>query len=336
MRRRRTLTTVLAGLAAVAVTGVAACTADSAAAPGKVDVVAAFYPLQFVTEQVGGAHVAVTNLAKPGAEPHDLELSARQVGRVSDADVIVYLKGFQPAVDDAVEQVGGDRAFDVSTAVPLLAASESEHVHAGEAPDQHAGEAPDQHASEEPDQHAGEEPEQHDESGTDPHIWLDPVRLSAIGQQVADRLGAADPEHKADYAANAAGLRTRLAGLDQEYAQGLRNCQRRELVTSHAAFGYLADRYHLEQVGLTGVTPDTEPAPQRLAAVAQEARQHGATTIFFETLVSPKVADTIAREVGAKTAVLDPIEGLQPGATGDYFSIMRANLSTIRTALDCP
>ncbi|HTF11660.1 MAG TPA: metal ABC transporter substrate-binding protein [Asanoa sp.] len=309
MRRRRTLSAVIAGLAALAVTGLAACTTGSAAAPGKVDVVAAFYPLQFVSEQVGGGHVAVTNLAKPGAEPHDLELSARQVGRVSDAKVIVYLKGFQPAMDDAVDQVGGDRAFDVSGAVSLLAAGASDHL------DVHEG------ASQ--------------QSGSDPHVWLDPTRLATIGQQMATRLAAADPEHAADYAANADRLRTELTGLDQQYAAGLQNCQRRELVTGHAAFGYLADRYHLEQVGLTGVTPDTEPAPQRLAAVAQEAREHGATTIFFETLVSPKVADTIAHEVGAKTAVLDPIEGLQPGATGDYFSIMRDNLTTIRTALDC-
>ncbi|MEV0715487.1 metal ABC transporter substrate-binding protein [Asanoa sp. NPDC050611] len=311
MRRRRIVSALIAGIAALAVTGAAACTTDSAAAAGKVDVVAAFYPLQFVTEQVGGGHVAVTNLAKPGAEPHDLELSARQVGRVSDADVIVYLEGFQPAMDDAVEQVGGDRAFDVATAVPLLKAGESDHVHEGEAPGGH------------------------DEATTDPHVWLDPTRLATIGRQVADRLAAADPANKADYQANAARLTAELTGLDQEYAAGLANCQRRELVTGHAAFGYLADRYHLEQVGLTGVTPDTEPAPQRLAAVAQEARAHGATTIFFETLVSPKVADTIAREVGARTAVLDPIEGLQPGATGDYFSIMRTNLTAIRTALDC-
>jgi zinc transport system substrate-binding protein len=313
MRRRRIVSALIASLAALAVTGVAACTTDSAAAAGKVDVVAAFYPLQFVSEQVGGGHVAVTNLAKPGAEPHDLELSARQVGRVSDAAVIVYLKGFQPAVDDAVDQVGGDRAFDVATAVPLLDAGESDHVHEGEEPARHHD----------------------DEATTDPHVWLDPTRLATIGQQVADRLAAADPANKADYAANAARLHTQLTSLDGEYAAGLRNCQRRELVTSHAAFGYLADRYHLDQVGLTGVTPDTEPAPQRLAGVAQEARAHGATTIFFETLVSPKVADTIAREVGARTAVLDPIEGLQPGATGDYFSIMRTNLTAIRTALDC-
>jgi zinc transport system substrate-binding protein len=309
MRRRRTLSAVIAGLAALAATGLAACTTGSAAAPGTIDVVAAFYPLQFVSEQVGGGHVTVTNLAKPGAEPHDLELSARQVGRVSDAKVIVYLKGFQPAMDDAVDQVGGDRAFDVSSAVPLLSAGASDHEHAGETED------------------SG--------SSTDPHVWLDPTRLATIGQQVATRLAAADPEHAADYTANADRLRTELTGLDQQYAAGLQNCQRRELVTGHAAFGYLADRYHLEQVGLTGVTPDTEPAPQRLAAVAQEAREHGATTIFFETLVSPKVADTIAHEVGARTAVLDPIEGLQPGATGDYFSIMRDNLTTIRTALDC-
>ncbi|MEV4538133.1 metal ABC transporter substrate-binding protein [Asanoa sp. NPDC049518] len=312
MRRRRTLAAVFAGLAAFAAIGLAACTNESAAAPGKVDVVAAFYPLQFVSEEVGGGHVTVTNLAKPGAEPHDLELSARQVGRVSDAEVIVYLKGFQPAMDDAVEQVGGDRAFDVSTAVPLLQAGESDHTHEGE-----------------------EEPAHEGESSTDPHIWLDPIRLAMIGQQVADRLAAQDPEHAADYTANASRLRTELTGLDQEYATGLATCQRRELVTSHAAFGYLADRYHLEQVGLTGVTPDTEPAPQRLASVAAEAREHGATTIFFETLVSPKVADTIAAEVGARTAVLDPIEGLRPGATGDYFSIMRTNLTAIRTALDC-
>jgi zinc transport system substrate-binding protein len=309
MRRRRTLSAVIAGLAALSATGLAACTTGSAAAPGTIDVVAAFYPLQFVSEQVGGGHVTVTNLAKPGAEPHDLELSARQVGRVSDAKVIVYLKGFQPAVDDAVDQVGGDRAFDVSRAVPLLSAAASDHERADETED------------------SG--------STTDPHVWLDPTRLATIGQQVATRLAATDPEHAADYTANADRLRTALTGLDQQYAAGLQNCQRRELVTGHAAFGYLADRYHLEQVGLTGVTPDTEPAPQRLAAVAQEAREHGATTIFFETLVSPKVADTIAHEVGARTAVLDPIEGLQPGATGDYFSIMRDNLTTIRTALDC-
>jgi zinc transport system substrate-binding protein len=258
-------------------------------------VVAAFYPLQFVTERVGGDMVRVTNLVKPGAEPHDLELNPRQVGQLSDADLVVYLKGFQPAVDDAVAQQAGDSAFDVATVQPLLDGG----------------------------------------NGKDPHLWLDPTRLAAISDRVADRLAAADAPRAADYRARAAGLRADLEKLDREYADGLRQCQRHEIVTSHAAFGYLADRYHLTQIGITGLTPETEPTPQRLAEVTAQARAHNATTIFFETLVSPKVAEALAREVGAGTAVLDPIEGLQPGTSDDYFSVMRQNLSVLKPALGC-
>jgi zinc transport system substrate-binding protein len=130
-------------------------------------------------------------------------------------------------------------------------------------------------------------------------------------------------------------LRGDLETLDREFTDGLATCQRREIVTSHAAFGYLAARYDLDQVGITGLSPEAEPTAQRLAEVAEEAREHHATTIFFETLVSPKVAETIAQEVGADTAVLDPIEGLQPGSTGDYLSVMRSNLAVLRPALGC-
>ncbi|WP_173084193.1 metal ABC transporter substrate-binding protein [Phytohabitans rumicis] len=315
MRNRPTPRALVIGAAtALAIGTLAACGNDSSAgnASGKVDVVAAFYPLQFVAEKVGGDAVDVTNLAKPGAEPHDLELNPDQVAQITDAKVIVYLKGFQPAVDEAIEQQGGDRAFDVSSAVPLLDATAG-HEHEGEA--------------------ATEEPES--TGGKDPHIWLDPTRLATIGDKVAERLGQADPDRAADYTARAATLRSELETLDKEYAEGLKTCQRREIVTSHSAFGYLAERYNLEQIGITGLTPEAEPSPQRLAEVAEEAKEHKATTIFFETLVSPKVADTIAQEVGAKTAVLDPIEGLQAGSTDDYFSVMRKNLATLQTALGC-
>nr|MDT0662420.1 metal ABC transporter substrate-binding protein [Micromonospora sp. DSM 115978] len=321
-------TLAVTATALLAVTGVAACGESSAGAgadPDRVDVVAAFYPLQFVAERVGGDAVNVTNLAKPGAEPHDLELNPGQVGEVTEAELIVYLKGFQPAVDEAIEQSGGDRSFDVATVAPLLDASAGGHTHEEEG----------EHADE--DEHADEEAEHADESGgKDPHVWLDPTRLATIGEQLAERLGAADPDRAADYTARAGTLRAELETLDQEYAAGLRTCQRREIVVSHTAFGYLADRYDLEQVGITGLTPEDDPSPQRLAEVAEEAREHGATTIFFETLVSPKVAETIAREVGAQTAVLDPIEGLQPGSDDDYFAIMRSNLTTLKTALSCP
>ncbi|WNM37205.1 metal ABC transporter substrate-binding protein [Micromonospora halotolerans] len=291
--------------------GLAACSSGDGGGsdPDRVDVVAAFYPLQFLAEKIGGDAVAVTSLAKPGAEPHDLELNPRQVGQVADAELIVYLAGFQPAVDEAVEQNGGKRAFDVAGVQPLLDAAAGGHQHDGE---------------------AGHEEES---GGKDPHLWLDPTRLATVGDRLAERLGRVDPDRAADFTARAAALRTELTGLDADYTRGLATCQRREIVTSHTAFGYLAEHYRLEQVGITGLTPDAEPSPQRLVEVAEEAREHGATTIFFETLVSPKVAETVAREVGATTAVLDPIEG--PPADGDYLSAMRANLQTLRTALDC-
>ncbi|MEU4161669.1 metal ABC transporter substrate-binding protein [Actinoplanes sp. NPDC026670] len=286
------------------------CGGDSAGANGKLSVVTAFYPLQFVSERVGGDAVSVSTLTKPGAEPHDVELTARQVGAVADAGVIVYLGGFQPAVDDAVKQNGGDRAFDATTAVETITEQEA---------DDHA---------EEGDAHTGAA------AGADPHVWLDPTRLASIADKLAERLGKADPAHAADFTARAATLRAELTTLDGEFKTGLAECARRELVTSHTAFGYLADRYELTQIGITGIDPETEPSPQRLAGVAAEAREHGTTTIFFETLVSPKVAETIAKEVGAQTAVLDPIEGLTD-ESADYFSVMRANLTALKLGLEC-
>ncbi|WP_089158019.1 metal ABC transporter substrate-binding protein [Micromonospora sp. NBS 11-29] len=297
--------------ALLALGGVAACSdgGGGGSDPDRVDVVVAFYPLQFLTERVGGDRVTVSNLTKPGAEPHDLELNPRQVGQVVDAELIVHLTGFQPAVDEAMDQNGGDRGFDVAGVAPLLDAAAGGHEHEGE---------------------AGHEEEA---GGKDPHVWLDPTRLATIGDKLAERLGTVDPGHAADYTLRAGALRAELTKLDTEYAEGLRTCQRREIVTSHTAFGYLAERYELEQIGLTGLTPESEPSPQRLAEVVREAREHRAGTIFFETLVSPKVAETIARTVGARTAVLDPIEG--PPAEGDYLAAMRANLQALRTALDC-
>lgn len=317
MNLRSTPLALAVATALLALGGAAACSTDGPADadPQRVDVVAALYPLQFVAERIGGDAVRVTNLAKPGAEPHDLELNPGQVGQVSEAELIVYLAGFQPAVDDAIDQNGGDRAFDVAGVQPLLDASAGGHEHEGE------GE--------------GEESHEEETGGKDPHVWLDPTRLATIGDKLAERLGKADPDRTAEYTARAKILRTELEALDAEFTQGLKTCQRREIVVSHTAFGYLTERYQLEQVGITGLTPENEPSAQRLVRVIEEARKHQATTIFFETLVSPKVAKTIAEEVGAKTAVLDPLEGLSGDGTGDYLSVMRGNLRALRTALSC-
>ncbi|MFG1882287.1 metal ABC transporter substrate-binding protein [Micromonospora sp. NPDC049102] len=315
MTNRTTPRVLAAATALLALGAVAGCSTGGPAGadPQRVDMVAAFYPLQFLAERVGGDDVRVTNLAKPGAEPHDLELSPRQVGDITEAELIVYLKGFQPAVDEAIAQDDDARVFDVASVQPLLDASAGGHNHEGE-------------------EEQGEERHEH---AKDPHVWLDPTRLAAIGDQLAHQLGTVDPGHAAGYTARAASLRADLTALDGEFSKGLATCQRREIVTSHAAFGYLADRNRLQQVGITGLSPDVEPSPQRLAQVVEEAKEHRASTIFFESLVSPKVAETIAGQVGAKTAVLDPIEGLAPGSDADYFSVMRTNLQTLRTALSC-
>lgn len=294
-------------------TALAGCSDSANGDDGKLTVVTAFYPLQFISERIGGDAVRVSTLTKPGAEPHDVELTASQVGEVAGAGLIVYLNGFQPAVDDAVKQNGGDRAYDAASVVEMIPRTEA-----------------DDHAEEEGAEHAEEE----EHGANDPHVWLDPERLATIGDKLAERLGAADPAHAADFTARAATLRTELTTLDGEFKTGLTDCTRRELVTSHSAFGYLANRYELTQIGITGIDPETEPSPQRLAAVAAEAKEHGTTTIFFETLVSPKVAETIAQEVGAQTAVLDPIEGLTD-ASADYFSVMRANLTALKLGLEC-
>jgi zinc transport system substrate-binding protein len=311
MLKRWTVTcTALLALAAAAGCG-GGSSAASGNGSGKMDVVAAFYPLQFVAERVGGEAVQVQNLAKPGAEPHDLELTIKQVSHIADAGLVVYLHGFQPAVDEAVAEHAADHAFDVATVEPLADAGAAAHEHEGEG-----------------EEHAEEE------SGQDPHVWLDPTRLATIADRLAARLGELDAAHAADYATRARTLRTDLETLDREYSTKLATCERREIVTSHTAFGYLATRYKLEQIGITGLSPDAEPSPQRVTEVAAEAKEHGATTIFFETLVSPKVAETIAREVGAKSAVLDPLEGLTESGA-DYFTVMRANLAALTTALGC-
>jgi zinc transport system substrate-binding protein len=279
--------------AVVVVNGLTACgLGRNAGADGKTFVVAAFYPLQFLAERIGGDHVFVTNLVKPGAEPHDLELTPHQVGDISEADLVVYLGGFQPAVDEAIIGEAKRTSLDVSKVQPLT-------------------------------------------GNQDPHVWLDPVRFAAIGDKVAERLAAVDQTNATTYQSRAAELHRELATLDGDYAAGLKSCDRQEIVTSHAAFGYLASRYKLHQIPISGLNPDEEPSAKRLSEVSSLARQHGVTTIFFETLVSPKLAETLAREVGAKSEVLDPIEGLEDTAKGDYVSVMRANLTKLRAALGC-
>jgi zinc transport system substrate-binding protein len=315
--RRAAPVSLLAATAASALL-LTGCAADAGAKTGNgpVDVVAAFYPLKYVAQQVGGPEVTITNLTKPGAEPHDLELKPRQVAAISDADLIVYLKGLQPSVDKAIAQNRHRTTVEADRISPL-----EDH---GTEVDGTSG-------------HSGGDGHNHSvASGGDPHIWLDPMRLAAIANGVGEALAKVDPAHAQDYRDRAAQLRDKLTALDQEFAAGLANCRRKEIVTSHAAFGYLAERYGLDQVGVEGINPSSEPSPARIAELQKLVKAKGVTTVFFETLASPKTAETLAHDTGAKAAVLDPLEGVKDESKADYFSVMRDNLAALRTALGCP
>ncbi len=277
--------------------------ADSGSAKGWA-VVASFYPLQFVADRVGGDLVTVTNLTQPGVEPHDLELAPQDLGALTDADLAIYLAGFQPAVDDAIVQKSEGQVLDVGNAANLSLTYQSTET---------GGDAL-----------------------TDPHFWLDPMRMADVADDVATSLSQLDPPAQATFVANAAQLRSELETLDADFRKGLADCERRQLVTSHSAFGYLADAYGLEQVGLTGLSPDTEPNPQELATVTEFVTDNDVQTIFYETLVSPDVAETVANATGAGTDVLDPLEGLTESSQGDdYLQVMESNLANIKAGLPC-
>jgi zinc transport system substrate-binding protein len=267
--------------------------AGDGGAGGQTTVVASFYPLAYAAQEIGGPGTAVTNLTPPGAEPHDIELSVRDVERVRSADVVLYLgEGFQPSLETAAEGAEGD-AIDL---LPEVAIREG---------------PPDEQAT------------------ADPHVWLDPLLYAEMADRIDEALDR--PERARDFA-------RRLRELDEEYERGLADCEHREIVTSHAAFGYLAARYELDQIAITGLSPEAEPAAADLEQLVAEVREHGATTVFFEPLVSSRLAETIAREAGVETAALNPVEGLTESEIergADYFTVMRANLETLREALGC-
>jgi len=270
---------------------------------------AAFYPLQWIAEQVGGSVVSVQSLTPPGAEPHDLELGPQDVAAIGEADLVVFLAEFQPAVDEAVEQEAADTFFDAA-----------EHTELD--------------LTYTPIEEGAEETEE--AGSTDPHFWLDPLRLAEVADALAARLGQLDSDNAGTFTANVETLRTALEELDTELKQGLAACESTDLVTSHNAFGYFAEAYGLTQVGITGVTPEEEPSTEDLAEVADFVEENDVRTIYYETLVSPAIADTVAAETGAQTALLDPLEGLTDESAGsDYLEVMRSNLDSIRAGQPC-
>lgn len=266
----------------------------------RLSVIATFYPLYDFASRVGGERVAVRSLVPAGVEPHDFEPTAQDVVAMTRARVLVYNgSGFEPWVEKLLPEVPASTVrVNATSSLPLVRAMEI----------------------------------------LDPHVWLDPVLAAQQVDRIVDGLAKADPDGRAIYMANGARVKSELDALHRRYVPTLASCRRREFITSHSAFGYLARRYGLTQIPISGLEPESEPSPARLKQIVQEARRTGARVVYYETLVSPRVAEVIAREVGAEVAVLNPIEGLTPDEQRrgqNYFTVMDANLMALAGGLDC-
>ncbi|HVU75713.1 MAG TPA: zinc ABC transporter substrate-binding protein [Candidatus Paceibacterota bacterium] len=277
-----------------------------ASAPeNKLSVVASFYPMYFFASQIGGDRANVTNVTPSGGEPHDYEPTPQDVAKIGSAELVVLNGGGLEAWGDSVKQNIDPQKTVLVTAGEGLTTRQV--VEDGE-------------------------------NITDPHVWLSPVLAEQIADKIEQGYAKADPANADYYAKNASGLKARLASLDTDYKQGLASCKSKDIITSHAAFGYLGAAYGLNQVAISGLSPEEEPSPKQLADIADFAKKNNVKYIFFESLVSPKLSQTIATEVGAQTLVLDPIEGIgsdEMAEGANYFSVMESNLANLRIALQC-
>ncbi|MFJ9712597.1 metal ABC transporter substrate-binding protein [Streptomyces sp. NPDC101234] len=313
VRRRLIPAATAATVTALGMATLTACGGDATAArTGKFDVVASFYPMAFLADRIGGSHVHVTSLTSPGQEPHDLEISPKQIVQIEKSDAVVYLKNLQPSVDDAVAQSSVGTKVDAASLTTL-----------------------EQHGNEVGGHAASHDTSKNEElTGLDPHIWLDPVRYAQVAEGVGKAFEKADPKHAADYRKNTAALVKKLDDLNTQFKDGLANTKTKVFITTHAAFGYLAERYGLTEEAINGLDPESEPSAARVKDLETMSKADGVTTVFYETLVSDKTAKTIAADAGLKTDVLDPIEGITAKSRGrDYFAVQEANLKTLQQAL---
>ncbi len=293
------------------------------AGPGaaKLPVTTNFYPVEEAARRIGGDRVRVTDLTPVGGEPHDLELRPPQLAAMERSKLVLYLgTGFQPQVEKAVSSLPpAVRRVDLLQGIELRPAQIGIPGVRGQVDGGSGG-------------------KEALKGNRDPHVWVDPARFIAMATRVRNALIATDPSGRATYTANAARYLAGLRRLDGRFRRGLRGCRAPVLVTSHAAFGYLADRYGLTQAAIAGISPEAEPDPKSLAATADYAKAHGVRTVFFETLVPRKLSQTVAATIGARTDALNPVEGLTRAELDrgtDYSSVQRANLASLEKGLRC-
>ncbi len=288
----------------------------SGAKDGKLTVAVAFSPLADIVHHIGGDHVHVVTIVPPGQEAHEYEPTAQQIAKLEDADIVFYLgRGFQPGVEQALKVLPGSvQRIDLLDTVTLLPVT---------------------------DQLPGTDGEVDGESldgGVDPHVWLDPMNMATMSRAVVAELDRLDEADAATFDAGALRYSDSLSALDADFTAGLAHCESDVIITSHRAFEYLAQRYHLRQIPIGGITPEVEPSAKTLESVAAAAEANGVTTIYFEENLPEDLARTVAAEIGATTATLDPIESMsndQIDAGATYVSVMRQNLAALQLGLRC-
>lgn len=282
----------------------------------KIQISASFYPLGFLAHEIGQERAEVQVITPPGSEPHDYEPSVQDILTIQNSELLLLSGELEPWGPRVIESLEPGGPFVLEVGPELMTIEEPDHHDHNPDPDHESVEA----------------------DALDPHIWLSPVLMQSMAEEVTAALVAIDPEGAQIYIANQQALVEKLQQLDGEYESGLAQCQSKTFITAHESFGYLAREYNLEQRGISGVSPDSEPSLQQLAELTTFARENNVQYIFFEELVSPKLAQTLAQEVGAQTLVLNPLESLgqnQLESGENYFSVMRQNLSHLQTALAC-
>lgn len=326
---KKSLLTITA-LAATAALGIgsfnlayAAGTEDTSSEK-KLNVMASFYPMYDFATKVGGDKVEVTNMVPAGTEPHDWEPAATDVKNLEEVDVFIYNgAGMEHWTEDVLGALDNKelKVVEASRGLTLLEGKEEDEEETEDS-------SSDSDASDESTD---------SEITYDPHVWLNPLNAKAEMENIKNAFVEADPDNKDYYEQNYETYAEKFDQLDKEYKDGLADTKSKDLITSHEAFGYLCQAYGLNQVGIEGLSPDSEPDASRMNEIIKFAKENNVKTIFFEELVSPKVSETIADEIGAKTAVLNPLEGLtddEISAGEDYFSVMESNLKTIEDALN--
>jgi len=308
--RKRSLCVIAGLLAALLLTGCSQRELQTNIGQEKIQVYASIYPIYDFAQKIGRDRIDLKLVTPPGAEPHDWEPTAKSIAKMKEADVFIYNgAGFEGWVDKLVQTIDSDSLIvvDASSGVELLEAKDHIHDHG--------------HAQ---------------EHQVDPHIWLDPIRAKKQAENIKNAFIQADPANRAFYEKNYGAFSEEIESLHKQYKEVLSSVRRKEIIVSHAAFGYLAERYGLEQIPISGISPQEEPSPAKMAQITKLCRDRQVKYIFLETLASPKLAEVLANETGARTAVLNPMGGLtqqEIDAGKDYFSIMKENLEVLKKAL---